>query len=221
MILVKVLSPNKMKEYFFEKRKEMVQSHILNRGIKDKNIIDAMLKIPRHLFMGKDYEDEAYNDYPLAIGSGQTISQPYVVALMSESLELNKDDKVLEVGTGSGYQTAILAAICKEVYSIEKIKELHESAKKILDLLGYDNVFLAHKNGYFGWEEHAPYDKIIVTAAPTDIPQPLIDQLKNNGIMVIPIGPTGWNQVLYKVIKKEKDIQKISLGNVAFVPMVK
>jgi protein-L-isoaspartate(D-aspartate) O-methyltransferase len=209
-----------MEEYFLEKRKEMVQSQILNRGIKDKNIIDAMLKIPRHLFMGSNYEDEAYNDYPLAIGSGQTISQPYVVALMSESLELSKDDKVLEVGTGSGYQTAILAAICKEVYSVEKIKELYESAKKILETLGYDNIFLAHKNGYFGWEEHAPYDKIIVTAAPADIPKPLLDQLKNNGIMVIPVGPTGWNQVLYKVIKKEKDIQKISLGNVAFVPMV-
>ncbi len=209
-----------MEEYLLEKQKHMVRFQIINRGIKDQNIIDAMMKIPRHLFMGKDHEDEAYNDYPVNIGLGQTISQPYVVALMSASLELHKEDRVLEVGTGSGYQTAILASICKEVYSVEKIKELQDDAKKILDLLGYDNVFLANKNGYFGWEEHAPYDKIVVTAAPEKIPAPLIEQLKNNGIMVIPVGPTGWNQTLYKVIKSEKDIKKISLGSVTFVPMV-
>jgi len=207
-------------DYLLEKRKQMVRSQIVKRGIKDKKIIDAMFEVPRHLFVSKEEFEESYSDYPLPIGMGQTVSQPYVVALMSEALELNSDDKVLEIGTGSGYQTAILAKICKEVFTMEKIPELFKKAKKTLLELGYDNVYFANKSGYEGWQEHAPYDKIIVTAAPPDFPDELIKQLKINGIMVVPVGPTGWNQNLYKIIKYKDSIKKINLGSVAFVPMV-
>jgi protein-L-isoaspartate(D-aspartate) O-methyltransferase len=148
---------------------------------------------------------------------GQTISQPYIVALMTESLLLTGNEKVLEIGTGSGYQAAILSEIIKEVYTVEIIPELYEKAKN--SLAGYKNVIISNHDGYYGWEEFAPYDRIIVTAAPDHIPQPLIAQLKDGGIMVIPVGPPGWNQVLWKVIKENGTIKTSKILDVLFVPL--
>lgn len=202
-------------------RKEMLEEQIIARGIKDKKVIDAMGKVPRHEFVTEDYKDNAYEDRPLPIGMGQTISQPYIVALMTESLELKGDEKVLEIGTGSGYQAAILAEIIDKVYTVEIIPSLHERAKETLLRLGYTNIKMSNHDGYFGWKEYAPFDRIIVTAAPDHIPQPLIDQLKDGGIMVIPVGPPGWNQVLWKVIKKGNDVRTEKICDVAFVPLTR
>ena len=198
-------------------RTDMVNNQIISRGIKDEKVINALLKVPRHLFVSKAQWDDAYNDYPLPIGLGQTISQPYIVALMTESLKLTGNEKVLEIGTGSGYQAAILSEITTLVYTVEIIPELYNSAKKTL--AGYNNVITDNHDGYYGWEEFAPYDRIIVTAAPDHIPQPLIAQLKDGGIMVIPVGPPGWNQVLWKVIKENTDIKTEKILDVLFVPL--
>jgi protein-L-isoaspartate(D-aspartate) O-methyltransferase len=198
-------------------REKMVEEQIISRGISDKRVIEALRKVPRHIFVDKEYRDMAYEDRPLPIGAGQTISQPYIVALMTESLELTGKEKVLEIGTGSGYQVAILAELAKEVYTVEIITSLYERNKKLLS--GYKNIKMSNHNGFLGWKEYAPYDRIIVTAAPDHIPQTFIEQLKDGGIMVIPVGPPGWNQVLYKVIKRGNNIKKISLCDVAFVPM--
>lgn len=202
-------------------RKTMVESQIIARGITDKRVINAMLKVPRHIFVPEEYKDEAYNDYPLPIGYGQTISQPYIVALMTEALKLKENDKVLEIGTGSGYQTAILAEIVKYVYSIEIIKELAIRAKKTLDILGYKNIHIKIGNGYNGWPEKAPFDAIIVTCAPKSIPKPLIDQLKDGGRMVIPVGSRYGIQRLMRVKKINGRIHKETLTFVRFVPMIR
>ncbi|MEA2016525.1 MAG: protein-L-isoaspartate(D-aspartate) O-methyltransferase [Actinomycetota bacterium] len=204
-------------EKFRMLRENMVENQIAARGISNKRVLKAFKKVPRHIFVGKEYKDSAYEDRPLPIGSGQTISQPYIVALMTESLELSGNEKVLEIGTGSGYQVAILAGLAKEVYTVEIIPYLYNKNKKLLN--GYDNVKMSNHDGYLGWEEHAPYDRIIVTAAPEHIPQKFIEQLKDGGIMVIPVGPSSWAQVLYKVIKSKNDIKKIKLCDVAFVPL--
>jgi protein-L-isoaspartate(D-aspartate) O-methyltransferase len=198
-------------------REKMVEEQIISRGISDKRVIEALKKVPRHIFVDKEYRYSAYEDRPLPIGSGQTISQPYIVALMTESLELTGKEKVLEIGTGSGYQVAILAELAKEVYTVEIITSLYEKNKRLLS--GYKNIKMGNHNGFLGWKEYAPYDRIIVTAAPDHIPQAFIEQLKDGGIMVIPVGPSGWNQVLYKVIKRGNNIKKINLCDVAFVPM--
>ena len=201
-------------------RTEMVEEQIVARGIKDEQVIDTMLKVPRHLFIDESQWNQAYNDYPLPIGMGQTISQPYIVALMTENLKLTGKEKVLEIGTGSGYQAAILAEIVEQVYTVEIIPLLYERAKKPLSK--YTNVKMSNHDGYYGWKEFAYFDRIIVTAAPDHIPQPLIEQLKDGGIMVIPVGPPGWTQVLWKVIKENGDVKTIKIIDfVSFVPLTR
>lgn len=206
--------------YLKEAREKMVEL-IRSRGIKDERVISAMLKVPRHLFVDKSQWGSAYDDRPLPIGYGQTISQPYIVALMTESLEIKKGEKVLEIGTGSGYQAAILAELTDKVYSVEIIEELGKRADRILKNLGY-KVRIKIGDGYNGWEEYAPFDAIIVTCAPDHVPPPLIQQLKIGGRMVIPVGPTGLYQTLW-LIKKEKEDKLIykNLGDVLFVPLVR
>ena len=204
---------------FKDLRKKMVAQQIMARGISDKKVLEAFGKVPRENFIDEESYPNAYDDRPLPIGYGQTISQPYIVALMTESLELEGDKTVLEIGTGSGYQTAILAEIVKQVYSIEIVIPLYERAKKILS--GYKNISLAGMDGYFGWKERSPFYRIIVTAAPEEIPPPLIDQLKNDGIMVVPSGPAGWNQVLLKITKKNGKLSTIKICDVAFVPLTR
>jgi protein-L-isoaspartate(D-aspartate) O-methyltransferase len=183
-------------------------------------VLDAMNTVPRHSFVPQEYLDQAYEDHPLPIGYGQTISQPYIVALMTEKLKVKRGDKVLEIGTGSGYQAAVLAHIGMEVYSVEIIPELARAADERLKRLGYA-VSVKQGDGYLGWEEHAPYDAIIVTAAPDHVPQPLVKQLKDGGRLVIPIGPQGSWQTLWQFTRKGDDLQAVDLGGVAFVPLVR
>ncbi len=207
------------KNDFSHLREQMVKTQLISRGIKDKKVLNAISKVPREKFVPPEKQSQAYYDMPLSIGSGQTISQPYIVAYMTELLELKGTGKVLEIGTGSCYQTAILAEIAKEVYSVEIIEKFYREAKKILR--NYGNVHIANKNGYYGWKEHAPYERIIATAAPKTIPKPLIGQLSEGGIMVLPVGATGFSQTLYKVTKKNNKITKKAICGVAFVPLKK
>jgi protein-L-isoaspartate(D-aspartate) O-methyltransferase len=204
----------------FEKlRRQMVETQIVTRGISDKKVIDAMLKIPREKFIEKKFYNETYNDHPLPIEEGQTISQPYIVALMTELLQLTGDEKVLEIGTGSGYQTAILSELAKEVYSVERIPTLFNKAKNILTDLGYKNVFLFNLDGTEGLKEHSPFDRIIVTAASDKIPQPLVEQLKENGKLIIPIGDRfSQNLIVADKIKGKLEIK--NYGGVTFVPLI-
>jgi protein-L-isoaspartate(D-aspartate) O-methyltransferase len=199
-------------------RKAMVDQQIVLRGISDPRVINAMLKVPRHLFVPERYRYLAYADTPLPIGAEQTISQPYIVALMTEELALESADRVLEVGTGSGYQAAILAEIASEVYTIEIIEMLGKGAENVLDSLGYSNVKVMIGDGYEGWPEYAPFDKIIVTCAPEEIPQPLVDQLKEGGLMVIPVGSAGF-QYLYRVRKYAGHVEPEKVTPVSFVPL--
>lgn len=208
-------------EKFAGLRHKMVYFQLIGRDIKDTNVIEAMEKIPRHLFVEENYQSEAYSDYPLPIGMGQTISQPYIVALMTQALCLRKEDSVLEIGTGSGYQTAVLAEIAKEVFTVEKINSLIIKAEKVLASLNYVNIHFKNSDGYDGWFEKSPFDKIIVTAAPNDIPDSLTRQLKNEGIMLIPIGLAGRTQTLYKVTKTGNKVIKKEICGVAFVPLIK
>jgi len=205
---------------FARKREKMVLDQIAGRGIKDKKVIEAMRKVERHKFVPDEYLPVAYGDHPLPIGYDQTISQPYVVAFMTEVLQLKPTDRVLEIGTGSGYQAAILAEICDSVFTIEIVPELAQQSEKLLKQLGYKNIQVKYGDGYQGWIEKAPFDAIIVTCSPTRIPQPLKDQLKEGGRMVIPVGYPEIGQQLY-LIKKEKGklIEKAILP-VRFVPMV-
>ncbi len=192
----------------------------IGKNALDKKVMNAMAKVPRNEFVPESYREYAFDNGPLPIGHGQTISQPYIVALMTDLLQTEKDHVVLEVGTGSGYQTAILSLLCKHVYTIEYVPALADSAKARFERLGYKNISAITGNGYDGWPEHAPYDGIIVTAAASHIPKPLTDQLKPGGHMVIPVGPAHFYQELELVVKKddgELDIKKI-LG-VAFVPL--
>ena len=188
--------------------------------ITDRDVLSAIERVPRHRFVPRDYQEYAYDDRPMPIGHGQTISQPFIVALMTQLLELTPDSKVLEIGTGCGYQTAILAEIAKEVYSVEVIPELSERAAKTLAKLGYDNVHLRVGDGWEGWPEHAPYDGIIVTAAAPAWPPPLVEQLAAGGNLVIPVGPSGWDQVLWVATKLEGGISKRRVAPVRFVPLV-
>ena len=190
------------------------------RGVKDPLVLAAMRNVPRHRFVPDTVRDRAYGDYPLAIGHGQTISQPYIVAMMTEALELDPGERVLEIGTGSGYQTAILAEMDMDVYTIEFVPELQARAEATLTTLGYEDVHYRTGDGWQGWLEHAPYDGIIVTAAPPQIPDPLVEQIADGGRMVIPVGPEGRYQTLWKIIREGDDIRKISMGGVAFVPLV-
>lgn len=200
-------------------RQRMVESQLVPRGIKNKKVLDAMKKVPRHLFVDEALYAQAYGDFPLSIGEGQTISQPFMVAVMTEALELKGNERVLELGTGSGYQTAILAETCYKVYSIERISALASQARKILDKLGYGNVIVKIGDGTLGWKEEALFDAIIVTAGAPDIPQPLIDQLNIGGRLVIPVG-SEFVQSLIRVRKTEKGIEKEDMGGCRFVKLI-
>lgn len=205
---------------FTQLRIEMVEQTILARGVSNPDVINAMRTVPRHAFVPPEYLDQAYEDHPLPIGYGQTISQPYIVAWMTELLELKAGEKVLEIGTGSGYQAAILAQLgYVEVYSVEIIPALAEQAEERLQRLGYKKVHLKQGDGYYGWQEHAPYDAILVTAAPDHLPPPLVAQLKEGGRLVIPIGPPGSYQTLWKFVKQNGELTAYDLGGVMFVPL--
>jgi len=204
---------------YTRQRNEMVEEQIIRRGIKDPQVVQAMRSVKRHEFVPEHNRHLAYSDRPLPIGYEQTISQPYIVALMTNHLNLDKGDKVLEVGTGSGYQAAVLAEITTNVYSIEIVKELGERARKTLREQGYDNIRIKIGDGYQGWKEHAPFDGIIVTASPSDVPEPLKKQLAEGGRMVIPVGgPIFQNLVLLE--KENGEIKKREISGVRFVPMV-
>ncbi len=203
-----------------QRREEMVEKQIKARGIDSEKVISAMLEVKRHLFVPKNYREYAYADRPLPIGEGQTISQPYIVAFMTEALNLDKEDKVLEVGTGSGYQAAVLAKIVDQVYSIEINHTLGERSEQLLSRLGYDNVKVKIGDGYKGWDKYAPFDAIIVTCSPSHVPKPLKQQLAEGGKMVIPVGKS-YNQELVLLTKKNNELKQESIIPVRFVPMIK
>ncbi len=198
-------------------RLRMVDQQLRARGISSPRVLDAMQRVPRHVFVPDNVRPQAYRDYPLAIGYDQTISQPYIVAFMTEALDVEPSHTVLEIGTGSGYQAAVLAELARTVYTIEIIEPLALRAKKTLASLGYDNVHVRTGNGYFGWPEHAPYDRIIVTAAPEEIPAALVQQLKMGGLMAIPVG-TGF-QELRIVRRTPAGLELLETLPVRFVPM--
>ncbi len=203
---------------FKDKRERMVKFQIESRGVFHKPTLNAMRTIPRHLFVPKNRIDEAYDDGPVPIGYGQTISQPFIVAYMTEVIHPQKEQKVLEIGTGSGYQAAVLAEIVDSVFTIEIITELYKSSSEVLKKLGYKNVLVRNADGYYGWEQHAPFDGIVVTAAAEYIPPPLIKQLKDGGRMVIPIGSPFFVQSLMLVEKNGEKITTENLMPVRFVP---
>ena len=206
-----------LKGDFKAMREKMVESQIKSRGVRDPRVLSAMLKVERHLFVPKEFQNSAYSDQPLPIGEGQTISQPYIVALMTELLELKGGERVLEVGTGSGYQAAILAELAAEVYTIEIVEKLASSAQKVLLELGYQNIKVKAGDGYLGWPEAAPFYAIIITCAPDHIPKPLLDQLKEEGRMVVPVGT--YSQELKKIVKKSGKVETTDIIPVIFVPM--
>lgn len=203
---------------FAAQRQRMVQQQLMTRGINDQRVLTVMAKVPREEFVPPDSRAASYEDGPLPIGYGQTISQPYIVAFMTEQLRLKPSDRVLEVGTGSGYQAAILAELVSEVYSIEIVEPLAKSAEATLQRLGYKNVHVKPGDGYKGWPEEGPFDAIIVTCAPDKVPQPLVDQLKDDGRMVIPVGHR-FAQQLYLLEKKNGQLKQSATLPVRFVPM--
>ena len=204
---------------FEQERLEMVENTIAARDVTDPDVLDAMRTVPRHLFVLPDYIEMAYRDHPLPIDYGQTISQPYIVAWMTELLELKPGEKVLEIGTGSGYQAAVLAELeGVEVYTIEIVPELAEIAADRLDGLGYSDIEVKQGDGYYGWPEYAPFDAIIVTAAPDHLPAPLVEQLVEGGRLVVPIGPPGGYQSLWKFVKEGGEVTAYNMGGVRFVP---
>ncbi len=198
-------------------RSSMVRNQIVARGITDTLVITAMTEIPRHEFVPTQYQHMAYGDFPLPIGEGQTISQPYVVALMTEKIALDSSDRVLEIGTGSGYQAAVLATICKEVYTIEIVPVLAERAARLLSEMGYENIHVKCGDGFLGWPEAAPFDAIIVTCAPQTVPKPLIDQLAEGGRLIVPLGDDF--QMLTLFLKRGNEFTRDELIPVRFVPM--
>lgn len=200
-----------------ELRQQMVAHQLRERGISDERVLEAFTRVPRHAFVPEEVAARSYADAPLPIGEGQTISQPYIVGLMTEALQLDPGDRVLEVGTGSGYQAAILAAIGVEVFTIESVETLASRARVILDGLGFDNIRYKTGNGRLGWPEEAPFDGIIVTAAPAGLPQALPDQLKRDGRLVIPFGR--FEQTLYRITRREDGLQQERLCAVRFVPL--
>ncbi len=199
----------------------MVRNQIEARQVTDPQVLEAMRSVPRHRFVPDRYIDQAYADHPLPIGHGQTISQPYIVALMTESLELEPGDRVLEIGTGSGYQAAVLAEMGVLVFTIEIIPELADRAQQLLEELGYESVQVLTADGYFGWLDYAPYDGIMVTAAPDHLPQPLVNQLAEDGRLIIPIGPQGSFQTLWVFSRHNGELESENLGAVRFVPFTR
>ena len=204
---------------FSGERKKMVEEQLKPRGIKDERLLTAMGKVPREEFVSQELRAKSYSDSALPIGHDQTISQPFIVALMTEQLRVQPTDRILEVGTGSGYQTAILAELAKDVYTIEIVDQLGKDASARLARLGYNNAHVKVGDGYQGWSEVAPFDKIIVTCAPDKVPQPLTQQLKENGRMIIPVG-TGMDQQLYLLEKKDGQLAQTAILPVRFVPMI-
>ncbi len=200
-------------------RKQMVQTQLIPRGIRDERVINAMLKVPRHLFVREQDLYRAYDDMALPIGEGQTISQPYMVAKMTELLQLKGDEKVLEVGTGSGYQSALLGELAQEVYSVERVESLAKRAQRILSELGYDNVHIVVGDGSLGLPEQAPFDRIIVTAASPEVPEPLKEQLSEGGILVAPVG-SRFGQQLVRLCKKGLRFEKDYSTMCVFVPLI-
>lgn len=208
-----------MAQNYPELRERMVRNQIEARGIRSPAVLAAMRKVERHRFVPKELMPLAYDDSPLPIGEGQTISQPYIVAFMTEALDLRATDKVLEIGTGSGYQAAVLGELCAEVYTIEIFESLANRSGELLRKLGYSNVHVRHGDGYLGWPVEAPFDAIIVTCSPTAIPQPLQDQLREGGRMIIPVGERP-GQELVRVTKKGGKIRQERVLSVLFVPMI-
>ena len=203
-----------------EQREQLIQHGVAELGVDSPLVLEAMRRVPRHLFVPEEYLDRAYDNNPLPIGYGQTISQPLIVGMMSEAIEVEPGDRVLEIGTGSGYQAAVLDEMGIEVYSIEIIEPLAEQAANRLTEFGYSSVQVRVADGYYGWPEHAPYSAILVTAAPDHVPQPLLEQLAIGGVMVIPVGPVGGFQELWKITRTgETDFESDSLGGVSFVPL--
>ena len=200
-------------------REEMVQKQIAARGITDPKVLAAFRKVPRHLFVSEALRDQAYGDYPLPIGEQQTISQPYIVAEMTQALEVNKDDRVLEIGTGSGYQAAILAEVVYRVYTIERIRSLYVQTRKLLDELNYHSIVMRCSDGTSGWQDESPFDAIIVTAGAPDVPLILLDQLAEGGRMVVPVG-NQHSQDLIKYTKDKKGVHKTNLGGCRFVKLI-
>jgi protein-L-isoaspartate(D-aspartate) O-methyltransferase len=221
MIILSILMTGKsfpQADKYYTARIKMVETQIVARGISDTKIIESFKKVPRHLFVPAEYEKDAYGDYPVPIGYGQTISQPFIVAYMTEVVKPDRKKKALEIGTGSGYQSAILAGIVDTVYTIEIVKELAGESATRFKALGYKNIIGKAGDGYNGWTEHSPFDIIIVTAAADIIPKPLIDQLAENGRLVIPVGSPDGAQVLKLLVKKNGKIKTTTLLPVRFVP---
>lgn len=202
-------------------RRNMVEDQIRVRGVTDADVLRAMETVPRHEFVPEEWLAQAYQDHPLPIGNGQTISQPYIVAAMTELAQIKRGDRVLEIGTGSGYQAAVLAMLTDQVYSVEIIPALAESAAARLQRLGYTQVVTKNADGYFGWEEHAPFDAILVTAASDHIPPPLVAQMKDGGRMIIPVGPAGGYQTLWRVNKRGDKTAAENIMGVLFVPLTR
>jgi protein-L-isoaspartate(D-aspartate) O-methyltransferase len=211
----------KMKKDYTRKQREEIVNLIRHRGVRDERVLQAMLKVPRHRFVPLYQREMAYEDAPLSIGSGQTISQPYIVALMTEALMLEGNEKVLEIGTGSGYQTAILSLLCRWVYTVERLPELSQRAQEVLSSLGYHNISFKVGDGTLGWKEHAPYQAIMVTAGAPKVPSSLIEQLDVGGRLVIPVGSPSHQELLR--ITKEDDkgnLRRESLGGCIFVRLI-
>ncbi len=202
------------------RRRAMVEEQIISRGVKDPLVLRAMRTVPRHKFVPPSLENAAYDDSPLPVGFGQTISQPYIVAVMTELLNIDKDSRVLEIGTGTGYQTAVLAEICRHVFSVEVIPELAERAERTLRAMGYKNISIKTGDGFYGWPEEAPFDGIILTAAPEEVPYDLLQQITDRGRMVLPVGPQ-WSQMLVVIERNGDDFKKKDIFPVRFVPMVR
>jgi protein-L-isoaspartate(D-aspartate) O-methyltransferase len=211
------LNENSIK--YARQREEMVRRQIEARGVTDPYVLAAMLKVPRHLFVSDALRDQAYGDFPLPIGEQQTISQPYIVAEMTQALQPGKDDRILEIGTGSGYQAAILAEIVFRVFTIEKLYPLYKKTRKLFDQLQYHNIVTKYSDGTSGWKDESPFDAIIVTAGSPGIPEPLVSQLAVGGRMVIPVGDQ-YSQELIKLYKDEHGIHKTNLGGCRFVKLV-
>lgn len=209
-----------MKNNYEQARARMVNEQLIPRGIFDQKVLKAMKTVPRHLFVEEALEQQAYGDFPLPIGEGQTISQPYIVALMTQALELKGDEKVLEIGTGCGYQAAILANICEKIFTIERIKSLHKRARKLFDTLHYLNIICKLDDGTVGWVEHAPFNVIVVTASGPSVPQPLIEQLTDPGKLIMPVGTDKYSQELIVVIKNGGKTTQETLERVRFVDLV-
>jgi protein-L-isoaspartate(D-aspartate) O-methyltransferase len=213
-----LLGLRNMTDVYIEERHKMVAEQLVARGIKDLRVIAVMRKVPRHSFVAEDLRDRAYNDEPLAIGNKQTVSQPYMVGLMAEALQLTGNEKVLEIGTGCGYAAAVLAELCHKLFSIERIDELAIKARLTLTSLGYRNVVIQAGDGTLGWPEHAPYDAAVISAAAPQIPRPLLEQLKPNGMLLLPMGEEEL-QTLVRIRKGQEGIKEEYLGECRFVKL--